>query len=107
MKWSQVKKDMLADPIAAREYEALGPEYELARSIISYRLAKGLSQRQLAARIGTKQPVISRLESGRSKPSLTLLERVAKALDAKVSVKLEANSGRRRPTAKTGAANRR
>jgi len=89
MDWKSVKKEMLKNPAVRREYDALEPEYELARSIISGRMAKGLSQRQLAARVGTKQPVISRLESGASKPSLSLLERVAKALDADLIVRIE------------------
>ena len=94
MNWKEVKKELLRDPRVAEAYEALEPEYQLARSILTQRLAKGLSQRQLAARARTKQPVISRLESGAAKPSLRLLERVAEALDADVVVRLEPH-GRR------------
>ena len=93
MNWKEVKKELLGDPRVAKEYRALEPEYQLARSILAQRLAKGLSQRQLAARARTKQPVISRLESGTAKPSLRLLERVAGALDADVVVRLEPHSG--------------
>jgi len=89
MNWRQVKREMLRNPKVAREFEALEPEYQLARSILERRLAKGLSQRELAARAGTKQPVISRLESGSARPSLTLLQRVAKALDATVTVRID------------------
>lgn len=89
MNWKEVKRELLSDARVAKEYEALEPEYQLARSILAQRLAKGLSQRQLAARAHTKQPVISRLESGAGKPSLRLLERVAEALDADVVVRLE------------------
>ena len=93
MNWKEVKKELLNDPRVAKEYRALEPEYQLARSILAQRLAKGLSQRQLAARARTKQPVISRLESGAGKPSLRLLERVAGALDADVVVRLEPHGG--------------
>lgn len=99
MEFGDIKKELLRDPATMREYEALALEHELARSIIKRRLEKKLTQRQLAARAGTRQPVISRLESGTAKPSLTLLERVAKALDADVVVRLEgrpAAAGRRR-----------
>ena len=89
MNWREVKREMLRNPEVAREYEALDPEYRLTRSIIAQRLAKGLSQRQLAKLIGTRQPVISRLESGATKPSLSLLERVAEALDASLVVRIE------------------
>ena len=94
MNCKEIKREMLRNPEVAREYEALEPEYQLARSIISQRVAKGLSQRQLAQRVGTKQPVISRLESGSAKPSLTLLERVANALDATLVVRIERQSAR-------------
>lgn len=97
MDWKDVKRDLLKDPAFRREWEASEPEYQLARTIIRQRLAKGLSQRQLANRIGTKQPVISRLESGESKPTLSLLKRVADALDAKVVVTLEEKTRARAP----------
>ena len=96
MNWKEVKKEMLRDARVAEAYEALEPEHQLARSILARRLAKGLSQRQLASRAGTKQPVISRLESGTGKPSLRLLERVASALDADVVVRLEPHNGKAR-----------
>ena len=96
MKWHDVKQGLLADPGVAREYDALKMEHELARSIIQRRLEKGLSQRQLAERADTKQPVISRLESGNSTPSLSLLQRVARALDADVVVRIEEQSAPRK-----------
>ncbi|MDZ4277706.1 MAG: helix-turn-helix transcriptional regulator [Dehalococcoidia bacterium] len=108
MNWKEVKRELLTDPRVAEEYEALEPEYQLARSILAQRLAKGLSQRQLAARAGTKQPAISRLEGGAAKPSLRLLERVADALDADVVVRLEPHRRRvsRSPSTNTKARRR-
>lgn len=44
-------------------------KYQLVRSLIGARLKKGLSQKELARRIGTKQPVISRLENMQSSPT--------------------------------------
>ncbi|HYM14998.1 MAG TPA: helix-turn-helix transcriptional regulator [Dehalococcoidia bacterium] len=99
MDWKNVKRELLKNPDVKREYDALDAEFQLASSIIERRLAKGLSQRQLANRIGTKQPVISRLESGESKPTLSLLKRVADALDAKVVVTLEEKPRARAPKA--------
>ena len=101
MNLQEFKRELMKDPEFAREYEALGPQYELLLSIIDQRRRKGLSQRELAEKIGTKQPVISRLESGNARPSLTLLDRVAEALDARVVVRLEPIAKRRaRPAAK-------
>ena len=87
--WRDLKRNLMRDPEFVREYEALGTEYELARSIISMRVKKGLTQQELAERMNTTQSVISRLESGSAKPSLATLDRLAKALDARVVARIE------------------
>ena len=50
------------------------------------RLALGLSQTELAARAGMTQPALSRLEAGGVVPTLPLLDRIADALDADLTV---------------------
>ena len=52
------------------------------------RLALGLSQTELAARAGMTQPALSRLEAGGVVPTLPLLDRIAAALDADLTVTL-------------------
>lgn len=88
MKLKDYLEKQLKDPEFRKEYETLEPEYQLAKSIIELRLKRGITQKELAEKIGTKQSGISRLESvnTRSNPSLSLLERVAEALDAKLIV---------------------
>ena len=87
--WKSVKSELMKDPEFAEEYEGLAPEYELARSIIRLRLRRGLTQKQLADRLKTTQSVVSRLESGRAKPSLPTLKRLAEALDSRLVARLE------------------
>jgi transcriptional regulator with XRE-family HTH domain len=53
---------------------------ELARLVIKHRAAQGISQKELADRVGTSHSAISRLESGRHKTSVETLQRVADAL---------------------------
>jgi ribosome-binding protein aMBF1 (putative translation factor) len=84
--WESFEKKLFKDPAFRKRAQHLEPEYRLAKSIIDLRLAQKLSQAELAEKIGSKQPVISRLESGRSKPTLSLLHRVAEGLDAQVEV---------------------
>ena len=55
----------------------------LGRQIYKWRVAAGLTQEQLALRVGTKQPVISRVEAGRSAPSISFIERCARATGQK------------------------
>ena len=89
MEWKDLKRRLMQDPDFVEEYEALGPEYELARSIIALRIRSGLTQQELADRLNTTQSVVSRLESGSAKPSLATLQRLAKALDARLVARLE------------------
>ena len=86
MNWKEYKKRLLNDPEFRAEYESLEPEYKLASTIIRLRLAKGLTQEQLAKFLNTKQESIARLESGGSLPSLSTVKRVAEALDADVEI---------------------
>jgi transcriptional regulator with XRE-family HTH domain len=89
MDWREHKKRLLQDPEFREQYEALDPEYQLAAALIRLRLAKGLTQEELARLLHTKQESIARLESGSSLPSLSMVKRVADALDADLEIKLQ------------------
>jgi ribosome-binding protein aMBF1 (putative translation factor) len=84
--FNSFKKELLRDKAVKKAYDELGPEFALVQMVIEMRLKQGLTQQQLAKRIGSKQPVISRLERGDYNPSLKFLRRVATALDAKLKV---------------------
>ena len=87
--FKQFKTKALKNRRVKAEYDALGPEYEVIKTIISHRLKKGWSQSELAEAIGSRQPVISRLERGEGNPSLHTLERIAKALDLSLHVSMK------------------
>lgn len=84
--WNTYEKRLLKDKKFKKTAEQLEPEYQLVRSLIELRLRKRLSQKDLAEKIGTKQPVISRLETMGSKPSFSLLEKISKALDVRLHI---------------------
>ena len=86
--FKQFKIKVLKNPTVKAEYEVLGPEYEVIKAIIKARTRRGWSQTDLAEAIGSRQPVISRLEQGNSNPSLQTLARVAKALDLSLKVSM-------------------
>lgn len=88
MNWKEHKKKLMENPEFRAEYEALEPEYKLVADLIRLRLAKGLTQEQLAKLLNTKQESIARLESGGSLPSLSTVKRVANALDAELEISL-------------------
>ena len=88
MNWKEHKRKLLEDPEFRKEYEALEPEYKLASDLIRLRLAKGLTQEQLATLLNTKQESIARMESGSSLPSLSTVKKLANALDAELEINL-------------------
>ncbi len=71
-------------------YEALEEEFALAAQVIEARARAGLTQAELAERMGTSQSAVARLESGVGKPSVATLEKLAKATGSKLRIALEA-----------------
>lgn len=80
-------KKWMKDSEYRREYERLAPEFEIARQIIDARIRRNITQAELAKRMGTGQAVISRLETANAKPSLSLIQRLADALNLKVELR--------------------
>jgi predicted transcriptional regulator len=84
--YETIKEQLLADPQVRAAYEMLEPAHQVAR----LRIMRGLTQQQLAERVGTKQPSIARLESGKYPPNLAFLQRVVEALDGQLTVTIKA-----------------
>lgn len=85
----KLKKRWMKEPGFKAGYDALEKEFALASMLIDARIKARLSQAELAERMGTSQSTIARLESGAAKPSLSTLERFAKATGMRVRVSLE------------------
>ncbi|MFN8022234.1 MAG: helix-turn-helix transcriptional regulator [Acidimicrobiales bacterium] len=73
-------------------YEATRLALDVGEKVRDAREAAGLSQRELAGRMGTSQAAVARLEAGGVGATLTTLQKVAAALDLKVIVELSAAS---------------
>jgi DNA-binding XRE family transcriptional regulator len=86
--WDEVKAQRADSPERRRGYEKAGRAIRLAMEIRALREARGLSQRELAERVGTTQSAIARLEGGNVSPSLPTLDKIAEALQAELSVSL-------------------
>ena len=89
---SELKRDLMKDPEFRREYEKLGPEFQLASQMIGARIKRKMTQGELARKVGTGQAVISRLEGMNAKPSLSLLKRVADALETPIKITIKPTS---------------
>jgi DNA-binding XRE family transcriptional regulator len=94
MTHEQLIAKVLADPVVKAEYDALAPEFELLRMMLQARQAAGLSQAEVAARMGTKASAVARLESallnGKHSPSISTLRRYAKAVNRTLEVRMVA-----------------
>ena len=80
------------------QFEELGDEYALLDEFLKARAEQGLTQAQVAEKIGTTQSAVARMESGRGKhsPSLATLSKYAEALGCRLEVKLVRKRGKAR-----------
>lgn len=84
--FSEFLKESLKNPKVKAEYDRLQPEFAVIQAVLDARRNKRLTQKELADRIGTKQSVISRLESGRANPSVRFLKKLAQALNSHLEI---------------------
>lgn len=87
--WRQVRKKLLTDKELKKTYDVLEPQFAIIEKMIEKRLRQGLTQKELAAKAGTKQSAISRFESGECNPTLSFLGKLADALDAKITISVK------------------
>src|SRR5919198_2345099 len=88
--------DMIAtwkkDPTFRKESDALAEEFALFDALVSARQQAGLTQMEVAERMGTKTPAVARLEAGGGRqhhaPSLATLRKYAAAVGCRLEIKL-------------------
>lgn len=88
VKFVDIKNQWMKDPKFRKAYENLELEYEIALELIQARLNSGLTQGEIAGRMGTTQPVIARLESGNMLPTIKTLCKYAHATGMHLHVRL-------------------
>ena len=93
---SEMHKKWMKEPKYRKAYEALEEEFALASAVMDVRNRAGLTQQALAHRMGTTQPAIARLESGRTRPSMRTLERLAEATGSRLLISFEPREARSR-----------
>lgn len=87
LSFTDFKRKSLKDPEIKREYDRLQPEFALIEAIIKARKDEEMTQKELADKIGTKQSVISRLETGHANPSVDFLKRLAQEFHSRLEIK--------------------
>ena len=84
-----LKAQLLADPSTRAAYDAQADEFAVARELIAARTQAGLTQADVAERMGTTQSTVARLEGGKAVPSMRSLQRYAQAVGCRAVVHLE------------------
>ena len=87
----RLTEKVLANAKAKNEYERLGPTYDIIADVYRMMELRGIDYLELAAQMGQKSSVVARLLSGNANPSLAFLQKLASALDARVTFHLEPN----------------
>jgi transcriptional regulator with XRE-family HTH domain len=92
-----IKARLLADPEVRAEYERLGPEFEIANTLVRARAKAKLSQKEIAERMGTTQSAVARIESGRVALKTDTIRRYAEAIGCRAEIKLVPATRRQAP----------
>lgn len=87
--WKTLKTELLKNEETRKEYERLAPRYAVISTIIGARLKRGMTQKDVADKIGTKQSAIARLEAGNTNPTIGFLEKIASVLGARLTIQLQ------------------
>lgn len=88
----QLVKKMLKEPAVKAEFDAQAEEFALLDKLLRARQRAGLTQAEVAARMGTKAPAVARLEAGGGSrghsPSIATLRRYAEAVGCRLEIRL-------------------
>jgi ribosome-binding protein aMBF1 (putative translation factor) len=87
--WSELRGRRMAEPGADEAYDAARLAFELGAGVRELRLARGWSQADLASAAKMTQSAVARFEAGGTVPTLPLLGRIAAALGAVLTVRVE------------------
>jgi DNA-binding transcriptional regulator YiaG len=93
--FAKVKAKWMKDAEFRREYEKLGPEFEIVDQLIRARRRSKLSQAEIAKRMGTTQSAVARLESGKVSLKADTIYRYAAATGHRVGIVLKPMGKRR------------
>jgi ribosome-binding protein aMBF1 (putative translation factor) len=85
MKMNELRKKLEKNPEFRDSVKELELHFKLANAVLKARIKKGWSQIELAEVVGTKQANISRIEAGLANPTITLVNKLVKALDLEIN----------------------
>lgn len=88
----ELRQKMLDNPKVKEEFNALNAEFLLFDELLKARMKAGLTQAEVARRMGTKTPAVARLEAGggnkKHSPSISTLRKYARAVGCDLEIRL-------------------
>lgn len=99
----EVAQGIAEDPELEKRREEIRLRYDLGQAVYDRRTEAGLSQSELARRARMTQPQVSKLELGGTLPTVSLLARLARAMDSTFSMELDGDTMRVAFTAHAGS----
>jgi transcriptional regulator with XRE-family HTH domain len=90
--YERVLADDLRDPEFQAEWDRTQLAQAVALRVIDYRVKHGITQTELARRVGLRQPAVARLEAGDHQPSLATLSRLSHALGIEFHIDITPDS---------------
>ncbi len=92
MTHEEFTKKLLQNVEVQKEYDALEEEFSFFDELLKARVKAGMTQTEVATRMGTKTPAVARLEAGggnkKHSPSVSTLRKYAKAVGCDLEIKL-------------------
>jgi transcriptional regulator with XRE-family HTH domain len=99
MTHEELVRKMLERPAVKAEYDAQAEEFALLDELLRARRRAGLTQAEVATRMGTKTPAVARLEAGggsrQHSPSVATLRKYAEAVGCRLEIRLRPRKGRK------------
>lgn len=79
--------ELMKNPKFKKDWDTLAPEFSLASALVEARIRAGMTQAQVAEKMGVSQPIIARMESGRNL-SIKSIQRYATATGQSITIEL-------------------
>jgi ribosome-binding protein aMBF1 (putative translation factor) len=86
--WADLRNRRMDEPGAREAYQAARLAFDLGRTVRQLREKRGWSQSDLAKAAGMTQSAVARFEAGGTVPTLPVLQRIARAMDAELTVQV-------------------
>lgn len=84
--FEDLKAELMKNPEFVREYEKLEPQFQIVRQILDAKIKQKLSTKDIAKKAGVSATTVSRLEGMNANPSIALLQKIAQALNTKITI---------------------